>query len=380
MSDSETPADTEDRLTAVADTFGRDTDPLAEHVPRFEALAAEGIDPFDLFVERVIDASDPHPKTRKSWNRTFRYWREHMADEGRNPACPNEGHVRRFMAWRRDDCDDSPRTVKKRVRHLRRAYQWFQGKAHFPHPSDYDPFEDPWETESFGSTEPEKKPHPLTVDVLRERVRAATHIRDRAIILAQLKLGLRAGEVRNLQLQDLALGGEDAQPDLYRHYPTLGIHDRLEGRQNAVYIPARNERDGNKSVNPRVLPLDDELRGVLARWLLVRPDPGLQWVFLTMNNHMKIYDQKPLNRAWKGAFHPEYAETDRYRPVTSHFGRHWFTTYWRNEGLSPELLKYMRGDGSSEDVDTRDALNTYIHTYYDDVREPYLANVPKLMA
>lgn len=52
-----------------------------------------------------------------------------------------------------------------------------------------------------------------------------------------------------------------------------------------------------------------------------------------------------VNEIWKSAFQPEYAETEDYRGITSHFGRHRFTTYWRVEqDLNRELIKYMRGD------------------------------------
>ncbi|WP_226021893.1 hypothetical protein [Halomicrobium salinisoli] len=83
---------------------------------------------------------------------------------------------------------------------------------------------------------------------------------------------------------------------------------------------------------------------------------------------------------WRDEFHPEYAETDEYRPVTSHFGRHWFSTWWRVEqDLNRELVKYMRGDKPvSASAKTREAIDAYLHTYYEDIRNFYLKNIYKI--
>jgi len=149
----------------------------------------------------------------------------------------------------------------------------------------------------------------------------------------------------------------------------------LDGRENAIFIPQPDERDGNKSKRPRVLPLDDELQRVLLRYLLVRPDNGKSWLFLSKKSHSQL-TTKRINAVWKEVFHPQYDETDRYKPVTSHYGRHWFTTYWRiEENLHEEHVKYMRGDKLSTNPS---AIHVYLHTYYDDIEDPYRERVYKL--
>lgn len=86
-----------------------------------------------------------------------------------------------------------------------------------------------------------------------------------------------------------------------------------------------------------------------------------------------------INKVWKGAFHPEYAETDEYKAVTSHFGRHYFTTYWRVEqDVNRELVKYMRGDtAGTASIDDREAIDSYIHTYYEDIEPLYREEIFK---
>ena len=89
---------------------------------------------------------------------------------------------------------------------------------------------------------------------------------------------------------------------------------------------------------------------------------------------------KGVNRVWTDAFHPKYAETDDHRAVTSHFGRHRFTTYWRvGQDLNRELVKYMRGDTpGSGNIEDRGAIDHYIHTYYADIEPIYRENIYKL--
>lgn len=65
-------------------------------------------------------------------------------------------------------------------------------------------------------------------------------------------------------------------------------------------------------------------------YLLIRPDNEEQWLFLSRTSHSQV-DDEAVNLACKDAFHPEYGETDTHRAVTSHYGRHRFTTYWRVE-------------------------------------------------
>ncbi|WP_231727715.1 tyrosine-type recombinase/integrase, partial [Haloferax profundi] len=169
--------------------------------------------------------------------------------------------------------------------------------------------------------EKEKEHRKISPEELREMVMSVTNLRARAIILLQMKLGLRAGEVANLRLEDIHMNDADSSTE----YSELATHPELSSRQNLVYIPSRDDRRGNKSVRPRLLPLDSETRATLDRYLFARPDNGEPWVFLSKKSHTKL-TTKGVNQIWKDAFHPEYAETDEYRAVTSHFGRHRFTT------------------------------------------------------
>lgn len=65
--------------------------------------------------------------------------------------------------------------------------------------------------------------------------------------------------------------------------------------------------------------------------------------------------------------------------MTSHYGRHRFTTYWRVEqAIDRELVKYMRGDTVEGELGEREAIDDYTHTYYEDIESIYLERIFEL--
>jgi integrase/recombinase XerD len=116
-------------------------------------------------------------------------------------------------------------------------------------------------------------------DVIQNDVR---HIRDRALIITGFKTLLRASEVCNIKISEVHI----ANSELQDHYPEMGTHPALDGRPNALYVPHDWER--NKRDRPTIIPLDDELRRVLLQYLLVRPDNGEPWLFLSKTKGLKI--------------------------------------------------------------------------------------------
>ena len=357
-----------DRQT-LADAFDREIDPLAEHGPTFEEV---GIDVFALFIEDVLKPQNLAPKTIRGYERTIKEWCTFMDTESRHPACPNEVHVKRFVRRELDEKGNTARTAKKKLWELNNIYTYWQTGAEFPHPVDYNPFQIAKKKLAL-STERVKEPPRIPITTLREIIQGVTHVRDRAFIVTQLKLGLRATEMANLTLAEISLTNREVE----RHYGELGSAPQLADYENAVYIP--HDRAGNKSKRPRVLPIDDELRRLWINYLLIRPDNGEPWVFLSKTNHAQV-DDEAINIAWKRAFHPAYEETPQHRAVTSHYGRHRFTTYWRVEqDVNRELIKYMRGDTSAGGVtDPVGGIDHYIHSYYEDIEPLYRERIFKL--
>lgn len=363
----------EEKRQALAEAFGRDLDPLAAHAATFEQMGLDPFDPFRFYIEDVIAPKDIVKNTKEQYKVLFRQWCAHMAEAGRHPACPNEGHVKVFAQRELDEKGNHPNTVKEKLRKLNSAYEYWQRQREFPHTTDYNPMEAARKKLDF--TPPEQKDPPrISIDELSERVQTVPTLRAQAILVLQLKLGLRASELCNIQFAEVSLQNAAVR----EHYTEMGTHPMVADRPNAVYIP--HDREGNKSKRPRVLPLDDEIRRVLVRYLLVRPDNGEPWVFLSDTHHEKL-GQQGVNQTWKEAFHPEYTETKRHRSVTSHYGRHRFTTFWRVEkDINRELVKYLRGDTTSGAVldGPPEAMDTYIHTYYEDIESLYREQIFKL--
>lgn len=369
--------DIESRRKKFAKEFDRELDPLADKEDRFLNIDE---DPFELFIDEILSPGDPSESTLVNYRTTFEQWQDYMNKQGRHPACPNEHHVKGFIRYQCADPADGGlgnhrSTLDQKLFRLNRFFQYLQAERPFPQSQDYNPIEVGKEKASL-PTPDEKNVPEISVAELRNILAGITHYRKRAILLTQLKLGLRQGELCNIQLQDLHI----ANAELRRHFPAMGAHPSVVDYNNAIYIPSQDERDGNKSERPRVVPLDDELRRVLLRYLLVRPDNGEPWLFLTLKTHGKITDNQTINDIWRDAFHPEYAETEDEKAVTSHYGRHWFSTWWRvKRDINRQLVKYMRGDvASQQSLDDRAAIDDYLHTNYEDIETPYREEIFKL--
>ncbi|WP_458207322.1 tyrosine-type recombinase/integrase [Haladaptatus sp. NG-SE-30] len=358
--------------SAIANAFGRTTDPLAQYEPTFHELDA---DPFELFIGEEVRPRGITEGSVQNYIAPIEEWQEYMADQqSRHPACPTVEQVKEYAWYCLNDRENNPKYVQKKLSFLSQAFRYFQNEPAFPHPTDFNPFEAAKHKLDL-SPPPKKEPPRLTIAELRDMMGRVKHIRDRTIITTQLKLGLRGSELCNIKLAELHIN----HPEVLAHYDEMGGHQMLDGRRNAVYIP--HDRQGNKSRRPRVLPLDDELRRLLIQYLLVRPDNEEPWVFLSKSKGYQM-DDTIVNDRWKEYWHPEYAETERYEAVTSHFGRHFFTTFWTVKKDAPrELVKYMRGDvnsGGRNMKNSGDAIDSYIHTYYEDIVELYRRKIFKL--
>jgi integrase/recombinase XerD len=361
---SEGPAgrDIEELRQQFADAFNRPTDPLVQYNDVFSELP----DPFKYFLIRVVENRDEIDKegTIEDYRRTYRQWREFMADTDRHPACPGIHHIKSYIQWRRDVHNNAPSTIKIKFGRLNQAYSHWQRESVFPHPHDYNPFEIAYEEAVFGNDS--SKPFPeMSLDELRDIFNSIENIRSRALVGLQLKLGLRAGEVFNLQIRDIQLhhsGVADC-------YPSLGTHPALGDYQNVLYVPP--DRESNKSAVPRLLPVDEELRWLLIRHLLTRPQVDQPWVFLSPRTFSQI-SHDGVNRPWKEGFHPKYGGCEDNRAITSHFGRHWFSSYLRLEaGFSREHVQYMRGDRIEPIDEFAAAIDDYLHPNYEHIEAAY---------
>ena len=397
-------------LAGLGERTGADTDPLAKHADvltqweqtdvdwtgtETEGTNDDGIDFAEIHVDREdsleyflahrITSKGIAETTERNYRAAFRVWREHMEKEERHVACANERMANRFIDARLQE--NSVNTVKQRVTLLKSAYHYFAGKTEFPHPSPL-----PQDGEHTKSVNPIKSAHKsfpyhkheddngnrnrhpeISEADLREAMNAITHVRDRAIIGVQLKLGARSREMANMKLKDVSL----TDPEVREHYPDVATNPKLRDNENAIVIPAN--RTGNKSKYDRTIPLDDEARKLLRQYLLIRPDNEEPWLFLTKSRHdtLGTTEGRSVSDLWRETFWPN-VPAERPDGLASHVARHLFTTRLSQEesGLSSTDVDALRGDETGEDSSR--AANDYINTHYPNIKDGYQKQIYRL--
>lgn len=353
----------------LADRRNVTLDPLSEHEDIFEDVDAF----FNIYWEDVIETKDITDRTKEVYRRNMGRWIRYMNEEGRHPALPSLEHAKEFIRHLRDEEGLKTTTIKGILNHVIGAFDYFAQSELFPHAPDSNIVRHARDQIPLGS-DTEKEYRNLSKNEVATLVQSVNHIRDRLIVLIQLKLGLRAGEVANIQLRDFHLKDEEIRS----HFPTLGEHPRLGDHEQAIFIPST--REGNKSKNDRILPLDEEVRGALTRYLAVRPDNGEQDLILGLTNNEPI-EYNTVNDAWKKhGITERYPETEEFRPITSHYGRHFFTNFWLVEqDWNRHLVQYMRGDILTGKDDTKEGIDHYLHPTYEDIETPYREQVYNLL-
>jgi len=365
---------------SIGKKFQMDDDPLKEFDNRFKDLEA---DPVKIYCYQVILKKDNTERVNNRKVSIIESWSEHMRDFDRHPACPNLAHVVKYINKELSKGNKVDTTLTK-IRELSSMFEYWSNHPKMPHGTGeaqgFNPVESAHELKRDdilrNKKDGKKPPHPISIEELSHKIRQVKNILQRAFIVCQLKHGSRAGQTSNLQLQDLQLNHNG----LKEMYPDLGTHSRLDNiDDDVIYYAPFQEREGGKSKRPTVMPVDQELKRVLIRYLQQRPPVNERWVFINPVSCRKIRTDYANKRFWKESFHPEYKETKIYRPVTSHFARHRFNTYWGTEiDIKSECLKYMRGDKKRE-LTTKgsDAMHAYIHTYYPDIKDQYLRDIYK---
>lgn len=195
---------------------------------------------------------------------------------------------------------------------------------------------------------------------------------ERAITVTQLKTGARSTEIANIDLRDINI----KHPEARNHYTQIGSNPKNEQYPNSVYIP--HDKEGNKREVDTILPLDEETRQAIVDWLLIRPDNGKEALFFTDKG--KRLSRTDIYYMWKKYWWPKYEfdEDDEFDSISPHFCRHFFTTWWANEGVPRDKAKYMRGDRTDEFNRMRSAIDKYITGHYEDIENIYREQIFQL--
>jgi integrase len=339
---------------------------------KLERGATDAEDPVAYFLDDVTYQGKSQ-RTRDAYERVLREFEAYLTER---TLGLDEANHRDCMAWihqLRGSVGES--TVATYASYLHRFYGYMTEVGTFE--------ENPMalvlaEIDESINVDPERRD--ITVPAMRSFVADVTHPLDRAIVMALLKTGMRAGELCNLDRRDLSLA---EAPFEWDHRP------QLDGKPDSIYVddaPSAGEKyngqrrtASNKRKRATTIPVDDELASVLVEWLAVRPDPRS--------------DADPLfvstTDAWGKRLTPDMVhhivetharEQGWYRDgggaeenVTPHYFRHFFTTHLRDRTGDRGIVKYLRGDVA------QDVIDTYTHDWGDRVRRVYSDHVYRLL-
>ncbi|QOS11785.1 XerC/D-like integrase [Haloferax gibbonsii] len=348
-----------------------------------------------MAAERPTDAEDPvgyflqdmtyHGKTdrtRDAYERVLRAFESFLGDPSRNPSgtarSVDDATHRDCMAWIHTlrNRDVAPSTVATYASYLHRFYAYMAQVGAF----DSNPMSLVMEEmDERIDTNPARRE--LSVPQMREFVREIAHPLDHALVVTLLKTGMRVGELCNLDLRDVSLSVDT---------PLSGVSTRaaLDGRGPSIYVAAdpsvgsvtngEARTASNKRKRSTVVPVDEELEGVLLRWLAIRPDspsPAEPLFVGTASGWGQRLEPDAVHHvvtshaADAGWYR---AGGDREENVTPHYFRHFFTTHLRDRTGDRGIVKYLRGDVAG------DIIDTYTHNWGDRVRETYESNIYSL--
>jgi integrase len=220
----------------------------------------------------------------------------------------------------------------------------------------------------------------ISVAEMRSFVDTVGHPLHRAVLATLLKTGVRAGELCNLDLRDLALATSPVD---------LPTRAQIETRPDSIYVPAdvtagetyngEQRTASNKRQRATTIPVDEELAYVLNRWLAIRPTPlsGADPLFVSTTNEWgkrltpdmvhHLVEQRARDYGWyRDGGGPE-------ENVTPHYFRHFFTTHLRDRTGDRGVVKYLRGDVA------QDIIDTYTHDWGGRVRNVYEDNIYRIL-
>ena len=329
-----------------------------------------------------LEEQEYHGKSERTleyYRRVLRDFEAFLDDPERNPwgdaRTPANADRRGCMAWVHSIRGTrEPSTVATYASYLHRFYAYMTQVGVF----DANPMTVVME-EMNERIETDPTRREISVTEMRSFVDSIGHPLDRALVVTLLKTGMRVGELCNLDLQDChltheAMGEFPANPRV-----------QIAGRRESLYIseqPTYGEVENgeqrtasNKRKRATVVPVDDELKQTLVRWLAIRPDPvsNSQPLFvntrerwgerLTPKDVRYIVEQHARDAGW---YRTGGGATEN---VTPHYFRHFFTTHLRDATGDRGIVKYLRGDVAD------DIIDTYTHNWGDRVREVYEANI-----
>ncbi|MEF8780099.1 MAG: tyrosine-type recombinase/integrase [Haloferacaceae archaeon] len=348
-----------------------------------DSTDADPADPIAYFLEDLTYHGKTE-RTRDAYERVLREFERFLADPDRNPrgrsVDPAEATYRDCMAYvhtLRGSVGES--TVATYAAYLHRFYAYMTQVGTF----DANPMALVVE-EMDETVEKDPQRREISVSGMRDFVADVEHPLHRAVVVTLLKTGMRVGELCNLDLRDLSLPDSPIVEEF-----DVSPRAQLSGHPNSIYVPSEptvgQQYNGevrtasNKRQRETVVPVDQELRWVLRRWLAIRPDARskAEPLFVTTSEDWgsrldpsavrHIVERHARERGW---YRTGGGSAEN---VTPHYFRHFFTTHLRDRTGDRGIVKYLRGDVAS------DIIDTYTHNWGDQVRDTYETHIYSLL-
>ncbi len=338
-------------------------------------------DPIGYFLEDLTFHGKTE-RTREAYGRVLRDFESFLGEVNRTahrPTNPAKATHRDCMAWvhsLRGTVADS--TVASYAAYLHRFYAYMTQVGVF----EANPMTLVVE-EMDETIDKDPARREISLKQMQAFVSGINHPLDRVLVVALLKTGMRVGELCNLDLRDLTLEDTevetafetDPRPQLDTRPDSLYV-DNVPSR--GVVVNGEERRASNKRKRPTVIPIDDELKTELKRWLAIRPESPSEAEPLFVYTCGE-WGQRLTPRAVRNVVSGHAREMGWYRTggeasenVTPHYFRHFFTTHLRERTGDRGIVKYLRGDVAD------DIIDTYTHNWGDQVRETYEANIYSL--
>ena len=336
-------------------------------------------DPIAYFLQDIV-LHGKSKRTQESYERVLRRFESFLSDPAQNPfqdsISPSEATHRHCMAWihtLREELASS--TIAVYAAYLHRFYAYMNQVGVF----DDNPMTLVRE-EMDETIEKDPIRRDISISQMRDFVSTIHHPLHRATILMLLKTGIRVGELSNLDLRDIRLSDSPANEDYH-----LGERPELDGHDDSIFVSSEptygvqsnteTRKASNKRKRATIIPVDEELRRAVEKWLMIRPEAlsTAEPLFLGTTEHWGtrltpdgiryIVNSHAKKRGW-------YNEGDSASAnVTPHYFRHFFTTHLRDRTGDRGIVKYLRGDVAS------DIIDTYTHNWGEQVRETYLEHI-----
>lgn len=305
---------------------------------------------FTVYVDRMGDVESVGSVNR----RDCLSWIQHLRDEGYAPG-----------------------SIHTKAVHLNRFYGYMAQVGVFESNPMVVVME---EMSERGDSSPTRRE--MSIQQMAEFVGSTIHPLRRAVLILLVKTGVRAGELCNIDIRDINIDHHrfnqfrksEVRPAVRGHPDTLFISSGIDVGD---VVNGEKRKEGNKRHRDTLIPIDDELKNALIRWLAIRPDPESKADALFVSTaesygvrlttsmvHSRVREAAELNGWYTEGAGPE-------ENVTPHYFRHFFTTEMRNRLGDAYVVKYIRGD-------VGDVMDRYTHNWTGLVEKPYSENVFKL--